>query len=202
MRLDYVLYVLAVVFFAVTAVSFAVVSDETARNLYAISTVVVGLLFVGVGFLLRPKVKTAASAPPEPAPPSPPAPSAPSVPPQAAIVEAPVAIVSKTETPLMEKPVAETRIAEAPAATKATPAAQVSAPATEVPAEETAATAQATELTKIRGINEKRADQLKANGIKSVEDLANASAADLAAKLAVSEKIVKMWIGSAKKMVK
>jgi len=199
MRLDYVLYVLAVVFFAVTAVSFAVVSDETARNLYAISTVVVGLLFVGVGFLLRPKVKTAASAPPEPAPPSPPAPP---VKPQAAIVEAPVAIVSKTETPLMEKPVAETRIAEAPAATKATPAAQVSAPATEVPAEEIAATAQATELTKIRGINEKRADQLKANGIKSVEDLANASAADLAAKLAVSEKIVKMWIGSAKKMVK
>lgn len=196
MRLDYTLYVLAVVFFAITPVSFAVVSDQTAQSLYAVSTVAVGLLFVGVGYMLRPKVKAAASAPPEPAPP------APSVTPQAAIVEAPVAIVSKTETPLMETPVAETRIAEAPAVPETAQAAQVSAPAAEVPAEETAVSAQGTELTKIRGINEKRADQLKANGIKSVEDLANASAADLAAKLEVSEKIVKMWIGSAKKLVK
>jgi predicted flap endonuclease-1-like 5' DNA nuclease len=56
------------------------------------------------------------------------------------------------------------------------------------------------EFSRIRGIGEKRATELKANGINTIEDLANASPEDLAAKLNVSPKIVKMWIGSAKKL--
>jgi predicted flap endonuclease-1-like 5' DNA nuclease len=58
------------------------------------------------------------------------------------------------------------------------------------------------ELTQIRGISKVRADQLKANGINSIKALAEASPIDLAAKLEVSPKIVKMWIGTAKKLVK
>ena len=78
--------------------------------------------------------------------------------------------------------------------TEALPAPQTAAPVAEAPA-------QTMGLTQIRGINEKRAVQLRANGINSVEDLAKASASDLATKLEVSPKIVKMWIGSAKKLV-
>jgi predicted flap endonuclease-1-like 5' DNA nuclease len=67
-------------------------------------------------------------------------------------------------------------------------------PSTEVPAESV--------FTQIRGISDKRAAQLKEHGITTYEQLANASADELAAKLGVSPKIVKMWIGSAKKLTK
>ena len=43
---------------------------------------------------------------------------------------------------------------------------------------------------------------MKSVGVNSVEDLAKASPEDLAAKLEVSPRIVKMWVGTAKKMVK
>jgi polyhydroxyalkanoate synthase len=56
-------------------------------------------------------------------------------------------------------------------------------------------------LTEVKGIGEKRADQLKNIGISSVEDLAKASADDLAAKLKISPKITKVWIENAKKLV-
>ncbi len=70
------------------------------------------------------------------------------------------------------------------------------------PAEECTVDAVASGLAQIKCISSKRAEQLNGIGIKSVEDLANASSSDLAAKLQVSEKIVKMWIGSARKLVK
>ena len=54
------------------------------------------------------------------------------------------------------------------------------------------------ELTKVKGIGVKRADQLKALGINSIRDLANASAKDLAAKLEISPKITTRWIENAK----
>ena len=54
------------------------------------------------------------------------------------------------------------------------------------------------ELTKVKGIGVKRADQLKALGINSIGDLANASAKDLAAKLEISPKITTKWIENAK----
>lgn len=59
-------------------------------------------------------------------------------------------------------------------------------------------TPQKMELTKVKGIGEKRAEQLKALGISSVEDLAKASAADISEKLKISPKTTGRWIENAK----
>jgi predicted flap endonuclease-1-like 5' DNA nuclease len=58
------------------------------------------------------------------------------------------------------------------------------------------------DLTQVKGIGEKRAMQLKALGINSVDKLATASAKNIAKKLKVSPKIVKKWVDSAKEIVK
>jgi len=58
------------------------------------------------------------------------------------------------------------------------------------------------ELTQVKGIGPKRAAQLKAIGISTVQDLAKASATEIAAKLKVPEKIVEKWIQEAKKVEK
>lgn len=185
MRLDYVMYALAILFFIVTATSLAIITDQNGRNLYAVSTVVLGLLLATVGYYMRPKIKTAAAYTPTV---STPQESAPATVPQAAVtieapvIEAPPVVV---EAPKVEAPPAETPVVAEPQ-----PAAQIPAPTP------------AMEFTQIRGINQNRADQLKANGINNIQELANANPADLATKLNVSPKIVKMWIGSAKKQIK
>ena len=195
MRLDYVMYALAILFFIVTATSLAIITDQNGRNLYAVSTVVLGLLIATVGFYMRPKIKTAAvytstvSTPQE---------SAPATVPQAAVtIEAPVIEAPKVEAPpvVVEAPKIEAPPAETPVVAEPQPPAQIPAP---TPASE----APAKEFTQIRGISKNRADQLKANGINNIQELANANPADLATKLNVSPKIIKMWIGSAKKQIK
>ena len=60
------------------------------------------------------------------------------------------------------------------------------------------ATPSLSELTKVKGIGAKRAEQLNALGIHSINDLANASAKDLATKLEISPKITTRWIENAK----
>jgi predicted flap endonuclease-1-like 5' DNA nuclease len=62
-------------------------------------------------------------------------------------------------------------------------------------------------LTEVSGVGEKRASQLKAIGINSVDDLAKASVEDVAKRLkvspktvAVSPKIVAEWVASAKQL--
>jgi predicted flap endonuclease-1-like 5' DNA nuclease len=55
-------------------------------------------------------------------------------------------------------------------------------------------------LTEVKGIGAKRAEQLRSLGISSVEDLAKASARDLAEKLKISPKITAKWIENAKKL--
>jgi len=67
---------------------------------------------------------------------------------------------------------------------------------------ETPAMTEALELTQVKGIGEKRATQLKVIEINSVNDLAKASAEDIAKKLQISSKITKKWIDSAKALVK
>ena len=71
----------------------------------------------------------------------------------------------------------------------------------EAPAPAAAMTA-TMDLTQVKGIGEKRATQLKALGINSVDDLAKASAKTLAAKLKISPKIASKWIESAKELKK
>jgi len=56
-------------------------------------------------------------------------------------------------------------------------------------------------LTEVKGIGEKRKEQLKALGISSVDDLARASAKDLAEKLKISPKITERWIENAKRLL-
>lgn len=58
------------------------------------------------------------------------------------------------------------------------------------------------ELTQVKGIGEKRAIQLKALGIKTVNDLANESATNISKKLKISLKITKKWKTNAKKLLK
>ena len=58
------------------------------------------------------------------------------------------------------------------------------------------------DLTQVKGIGGKRATQLKALGITSVNELANASAETIAKKLKVSPKIIDKWIANAKELEK
>ncbi|NIO36337.1 hypothetical protein GTO27_01390 [Candidatus Bathyarchaeota archaeon] len=55
-------------------------------------------------------------------------------------------------------------------------------------------------LTEVRGIGDKRSEQLKAAGIMSISDLADASAEDLATKLDISEKTTARWVRDARKL--
>jgi predicted flap endonuclease-1-like 5' DNA nuclease len=223
MRLDYALYGLAIVLFATTAITFAMVAEQNGRTIYAASTTAVGLLFVVGGYVMRPKVKGAvavqSSTTETPAMPTMEVPQ----------MAPPVVDASKTEPsmaepsttdaiPVMEVPRVDTSIVEAPVTTLVSPEPQttevvpieaenfpveVVVPLTQIGmSPKTASTPGKPELSQIRGISEKRAEQLKANGISTIGELANASAEDLAVKLSLSPKIVKMWIGSAKKLSK
>jgi len=57
------------------------------------------------------------------------------------------------------------------------------------------------DITQVKGIKAKRAEQLKTLGISNIEDLANASAEDLAKKLQISPKFTEKWITSAKELL-
>jgi predicted flap endonuclease-1-like 5' DNA nuclease len=182
MRLDYTLYVLAAVFFLIAAVSFAMVMEQPERNLWVVVTVVLALFSLGLGYYERPKAKTAAV--PQPA--------------VSAVIEDAHAkeayraenVEEAGETPLIPEtttPVPMQVLAPIPVPTPAS----VETPATPT-----------INLTDVRGIGEKRATQLRAIGVNSVEELAKASAEELATKLKISSKITEKWISIAKELVK
>ncbi|MEM3665806.1 MAG: helix-hairpin-helix domain-containing protein [Candidatus Bathyarchaeia archaeon] len=152
MRSDYILYTIAIIFFIITGI--IVVKVETQRNLWIVTTIVLGLFFIGIGYTQRPKRHAITAEAPPPQPPPPPAP-----PPITKAVE------EKGEIPIEALP--KTKM----------------------------------EITKVKGIGEKRAEQLKALGISGVEDLAKASAQDLAVKLKISPKITGRWIENAKMLI-
>ena len=58
------------------------------------------------------------------------------------------------------------------------------------------------ELTGIKGIVSKRAEELKAVGVNTVSDLAISSVKDLSQKTGISEKIVSRWIKQAKEIIR
>jgi len=150
MRSDYALYGVAIIFFVITAFSLIVLGGVE-QSLSVVTTVVLGILFVGLGFTLRPGTKTArATAPTAPTP------------------QAPVTI----ETPIKEEKEAVVEIAS-----------------------------KTLELTSVKGIKEKRAAQLRALGINTVEELSTASPEKLAKKLKISPKFTESWIQNAKKLV-
>jgi len=220
MRLDFALYGITIVLFALAAIVF--VLNPNGRDVYTIAISILGILTAATGYVLRPRTETTTQAQP-------------TTPPQAApeqtqpqpVVAAPTVEPPKTETPTPQvetppttppppqppetpaasptvetpKPPEPAPAPEAPVLTAPPPAPQLSAP-TEVPVLSATAPPVASDLTQIHGINAKRAEQLKAIGINSVADLSKASPEETAAKLQVSPKIVKMWIGSAKKQTK
>jgi predicted flap endonuclease-1-like 5' DNA nuclease len=147
MRSDYALYAVAIIFFILTGIVYVYQAEY--REVWIITTAVLGLFFIGLGYTQRPK------ATPKPA----------------AIEAHPPA--TPTTSPQMAKEEKEL----------------------------TAPPQVGLELTEVKGIGVKRAEQLKALGILSVEDLAKASAKDLASKLKVSPKITEKWIKNAKKLV-
>jgi len=146
MRSDYALYIVAIIFFILTGIVGVYQVDY--REVWIITTAVLGLFFVGLGYTQRPRA-----------------------PPKTAAIEAP-SPATPTTTPQMVK---EEKELAAPQVGRG--------------------------LTEVKGIGVKRAEQLKALGILTVEDLAKASAEDLASKLKVSPKITEKWIKNAKKLI-
>jgi len=152
MRSDYALYAVAIVFFILTGV---VVAYSVEQQLWIVTSTVLGLIFIGLGYTQRPKqITSTTTAPTVTTPPPPPA---------------------------------QTSVKEEVKGQKT---------------EKTALESSAVELTQVKGIKEKRAEQLKAIGINSIENLANASANDIAAKLKISPKITWKWVESAKELAK
>ena len=144
MRSDYAFYTIALILFILTGIVLAYPPES--KELWIVTTAVLGLLFIGLGYSQRPKAETKATAIETPPP---------------------------TPSPVTE--VVEEKIP-----------AEIALPKVE--------------LTKVKGIGEKRAEQLKALGISNMDDLAKASADDLAAKLKVSPKITGKWIENAKQL--
>jgi predicted flap endonuclease-1-like 5' DNA nuclease len=157
------LYVVAIIFFILTGAVAAITIEQ--KQLWIVTTAVLGLVFIGLGYTQRPKpaeliTTTTPTAPLStttivPLPPAPPK-------------------SMSTETVKEEKPMPILTV-EVPPPTP--------------------------ETMKVKGIGEKRAAQLKALGINSIEDLARASAKDLATKLQISPKITGKWIENAKGIV-
>ncbi|HXX87637.1 MAG TPA: helix-hairpin-helix domain-containing protein [Candidatus Acidoferrum sp.] len=160
MRSDYALYAVAVIFFAITIISFVVLS-ELERNLSVVATVVLGLLFVGLGYTQRPRMTVETSQAPAPLP----------------AVSPPPTLAETVEAASQQK--TEVNVEPAPVKTEVVKL----------------------ELTAVKGVKEKRAEQLRALGIHSVDDLANASAKDLAEKLKISAYFTEQWIGNAKELL-
>jgi replicative superfamily II helicase len=141
MRSDYALYTVAIIFFILTGITLAYQVES--KELWIVTTAVLGLLFMGLGYFQRPKITRVESLP----------------------------------TPARTTPITITK-------------------------EETAteATSAVAPLTEVKGIGKRRAEQLKGLGINTIEDLAKASAKELAIELKISPKTTEKWIGNAEKL--
>lgn len=170
MRSDYVLYGIAIIFFILTG---AVLAIQTQQQLWIMTTAVLGLLFVGLGYSQKPRPRSIsvtetvptsmmntstsslATAPPHPAP-----------------MQETEAVVEPIREPAPESVIEPGAIAPSPG-----------------------------DITQVKGVKTKRAEQLKALGVNSLQDLANASAEDLGKRLDISPKITAKWIEHAKQLV-
>ena len=66
MRSDYALYTVAIIFFIITGIVFAIQMEETYKSLGIIATTVLGIFFIGLGYTQRPKTKAQTVAAPPP----------------------------------------------------------------------------------------------------------------------------------------
>ena len=207
MRLDFTLYGLAIVLFLVAVAAFFVFSENEFQIIFTLSATLLGLVCVTTGYFVRPKLQktpqmqTTVSTQPQTQPEETPKAEA-STEAEKPKNEVPITItespVEKQLPPEEPKMLAGKTTNETPVLSAPEPEPQLSPPV-EVLALTAPAPNVTSDLTQIRGINSARAEQLKAYGIGSISELARASPEELAAKLSVSPKIVKMWVGSAKK---
>jgi len=185
MRLDYVSYAVAIVFFIVTLAS--VVYSFVQQQVWVVTTVVIGLAFIGLGYTQRPR----AAAPPATTSVPPPPQSQPQLQQEQQPQQQQEQQVPKVTTALSQPIVTDAVKLE-----EAKPIIQPVQPVQSVQSVQSPELG----LTDVKGIGEKRAAQLRVLGITSVEDLAKASADDLAAKLKISPKITGKWIKNAKEI--
>jgi predicted flap endonuclease-1-like 5' DNA nuclease len=191
LRSDYLLYALAAVFFIITAVSLVMVAEQAQKSVWVVTTVVLGLFSLGLGYYQRPKVKSVASEPSVSVPPA----TMPQ-PQHSATDDAHEMEASKAENVGMAVEAPILPASPTPVPMQVSPPMPVLAP---VPVVETSATSK-DELTRVKGIGAKRAAQLKAQGINNIDDLAKASVGDVVAKLGVTRKVAKKWIANAKEL--
>jgi predicted flap endonuclease-1-like 5' DNA nuclease len=156
------LYAVAIIFFILTGAVAAIYWTE--QQLWVVTTAVLGLVFIGLGYTQRPKPPTITTA----------------------------ATTTTTTTSLATTAPAPPGPQPAPTQT------QMEEVETPPPVPTVEVPPPTLETMKVKGIGEKRAAQLKAVGINSIEDLAKASAKDLATKLQISPKITGKWIENAK----
>lgn len=166
------LYVVAGICFIITGLAFALAISPFERNLSAVSSVILGLFFAGLGITQRPKMSPTT-------------------------IEVPARSIQplSAATAIMEVQTASSPpvIVETAPPTKAE---EIS-----VPVEPIAPATPAIQLTDVKGIGLKRMEQLKALGISSVDDLSKASANDLGRQLNLSPKITAKWVDGAKSLV-
>jgi predicted flap endonuclease-1-like 5' DNA nuclease len=101
MRSDYALYTVAIIFFILTGIVLVYPSEDFTKHLGAVTTVVLGLLFLGLGYSQRLKthVKAVKVSPPAPQAPAPPPPTPPT-PAEVKVEEKPV--TAKVAPPTVE----------------------------------------------------------------------------------------------------
>jgi predicted flap endonuclease-1-like 5' DNA nuclease len=187
MRLDYVMYTIAGLFFIITIIAAVATFMETIqRSLWVISTVVLGLLSISFGYFQRPRAMVQTSQPN--------APMSKTVAPQTIQVSAEPIVTSELIVTAEKSPVIETTIVvESPTQPSTTMETISNSPVKPV---------KRSQVKRIKGIGKKRATQLNALGINSYEELANASAANVAKSLQTSPKTVEKWISEAKGRIK
>ena len=171
MRLDYVLYVLAIILMIITIVPFIVPinMETTATSVWVVSSLALGLFSIGLGYSQRPKTAAQACQPA-------------------------MSVNQEAITETLPTPTGEAQETEETKATMEKPAMQTA------PATVTSATSKM-KLTQVKDIGKKRATQLKALGINSVDDIAKASAKTVSEKLKISLKTVSKWIENAKELI-
>ena len=189
MRLDITLYTLAVVFFVITIAS-ATLLAGTDQTLWIITSGLLGILSLSLGFIQRPRATTQINQPTTTT-----LTTLPTQPTETSTPEAP----KEEKLPAQTEPIAETpAIPETTVTVEQPPVAET--PAVTIAPQEVNEPSIELALTQVSGIGEKRATQLKALGINTVDELAEASAEDIAKNLKVSPKIVAKWITGAKQL--
>lgn len=167
MRSDYILYGLAVIFFIITGAVLTYQSMEQ-QSLWIVTTAVLGLLFIGLGYSQKPKS---------------------AIPPRVDPVSSPI-MTGPTQT-LATAPPPQPIVAVEPS--NEPPQSQIAQPEmTTISAAPTIA------ITQVKGVKEKRAKQLSELGINTIQELAEASPEKIGKSLQLSPKITAKWVENAK----